>query len=63
MIAGRPNAGKSSLLNYRVGEHRSVVTHIAGTIRDTVDIDNSVGGIPLRLTDTAGFRICDGLVE
>lgn len=56
VIAGRPNAGKSTLLNTLVGSDRTIVTEIAGTTRDTVDVDWSHQGLLFRLTDTAGIR-------
>jgi tRNA modification GTPase len=56
VIAGRPNAGKSSLFNALLGEDRSIVTEIPGTTRDWIEAVVSIGGIPLRLADTAGLR-------
>ena len=55
-IVGRPNAGKSSLLNAMLGWDRAIVTDIPGTTRDTVEERCELGGIPLRLIDTAGLR-------
>jgi tRNA modification GTPase len=56
VIAGRPNAGKSSLFNALLGEDRSIVTEIPGTTRDWIEAAVSMEGIPLRLADTAGLR-------
>jgi GTP-binding protein len=55
-IIGRPNVGKSSLLNYLVGEERALVSSVAGTTRDTVDTVVEHGGRQVRLVDTAGIR-------
>ncbi|HVM59400.1 MAG TPA: tRNA uridine-5-carboxymethylaminomethyl(34) synthesis GTPase MnmE [Verrucomicrobiae bacterium] len=55
-IVGRPNVGKSSLLNALVGHDRAIVTPVPGTTRDTVDETVSIDGIPFRFTDTAGIR-------
>ena len=63
VIAGEPNVGKSSLLNALVGENRAIVTDVAGTTRDTVTARAEVGGVMLNLTDTAGLRDSDDLVE
>ena len=62
-IVGRPNSGKSSLLNALLGYERAIVTHIAGTTRDTVEEQISLGGLSLRLIDTAGLRESSDLVE
>ena len=63
VIAGRPNAGKSSLFNCLVREDRSIVTDIPGTTRDWIEALISVEDIPLRLIDTAGLRIISGLTH
>ena len=62
-IIGRPNAGKSSLMNALLGENRSIVTPIPGTTRDTIEEVANIRGIPVRLTDTAGIRKARGIVE
>jgi tRNA modification GTPase len=56
VLAGRPNAGKSSLFNYLLKEDRSIVTNIPGTTRDWIEAALSLEGIPVRLADTAGLR-------
>ena len=56
VVAGPPNTGKSSLINAIAGEERAIVTDIPGTTRDHIDVPLSLGGVPLRLTDTAGLR-------
>ena len=63
VIAGRPNAGKSSLLNQLVGRDAAIVTAIPGTTRDVLREHISIDGMPLHIIDTAGLRHSDDLVE
>jgi tRNA modification GTPase len=63
VVAGPPNAGKSSLVNAIAGEERAIVTDVPGTTRDHIDVPLSLGGVPLRLTDTAGIRATSDQVE
>ena len=63
VIAGKPNAGKSSLMNALLGEGRVIVTDVPGTTRDTVEESASMGGVPIVLVDTAGLRDSEDKVE
>jgi len=57
-IVGKPNVGKSSLLNALLGEDRAIVTPVPGTTRDTIEESITIDGVPVLLTDTAGLRAC-----
>ncbi|MFN0177565.1 MAG: tRNA uridine-5-carboxymethylaminomethyl(34) synthesis GTPase MnmE [Gemmatimonadales bacterium] len=63
VLAGRPNAGKSSLFNALLGVERVLVTEVAGTTRDAVEVQLDVDGWPVRLVDTAGLRVSDDRIE
>ena len=63
VIAGAPNAGKSSLMNALLGVERAIVTSVPGTTRDAIEAVMETDGVPIRLVDTAGLRASDDLVE
>ena len=63
VILGKPNAGKSSLLNALIGEERAIVTSVAGTTRDTLEEQIQLRGVSLLLVDTAGIRETEDIVE
>ena len=63
LILGRPNVGKSSLMNALVGEERSIVSSLPGTTRDTVEESITLSGLPFRIIDSAGIRDSDDLIE
>lgn len=63
VILGKPNVGKSSLMNFLLNENRAIVTEIPGTTRDTIEEYVNIKGVPLRIIDTAGIRETDDEVE
>ena len=63
LIIGKPNVGKSSLMNFLLNENRAIVTEIPGTTRDTIEEHVNINGIPLNIIDTAGIRQTEDMVE
>ena len=63
LILGKPNVGKSSLMNFLLNENRSIVTEVPGTTRDTIEEFVNLAGVPLNIIDTAGIRYTDDIVE
>ncbi len=62
-LIGAPNVGKSSLMNLLLGHERAIVTHLPGTTRDTLEDDLQIGNLHFRITDTAGIRKTDEIIE
>ena len=62
-IVGKPNVGKSSLLNLMLGENRAIVSNVEGTTRDTIEEYINIKGVPLKIIDTAGIRKTNDEVE
>src|SRR4029453_2367538 len=63
VVAGPPNAGKSSLVNALAESDKAIVTNIAGTTRDAIEVPLAIDGVPILLIDTAGLRACGDVVE
>lgn len=63
LITGKPNVGKSSLLNRLINENRAIVTHLPGTTRDIIEVTLNLGGLAVRLLDSAGIRYTEDLIE
>ncbi len=63
VILGKPNVGKSSLMNFLLNENRSIVTEVPGTTRDTIEEYVNIKGVPLRIIDTAGIRETEDKIE
>lgn len=63
VILGKPNVGKSSLMNFLLNENRAIVTEIPGTTRDTIEEYVNIKGVPLRIIDTAGIRETEDIIE
>ena len=63
VLVGKPNVGKSSILNYLVKDSRAIVSHVPGTTRDIIREDIAIDGILFKLYDTAGIRMTDDFVE
>src|SRR5690606_20079166 len=62
-IVGEPNVGKSTLLNALLNEERAIVSEIAGTTRDTIEDEITIGGVGFRFIDTAGIRETEDVIE
>ena len=62
-IVGAPNAGKSTLLNALLGDERAIVSDIRGTTRDTIEDTIIIGGVLVRLTDSAGIQSTEDIIE
>lgn len=63
VLAGKPNTGKSSLMNYLARENRAIVSDIAGTTRDTLTLEINLDGLPVHIIDTAGLRNTEDIIE
>ncbi len=63
VIVGKPNVGKSSMLNNLIQDNKAIVTEVAGTTRDVLEEYVNVRGVPLRLVDTAGIRETEDIID